>query len=98
MHVLVQRRPRVRSSIWEGTQRVRGTPRALKLIAVIACLQTLAWNLALPPLQGPDEAGHVAYVQHLAETGHAPVVNGAGKPNSTEEDTALVLLGLGPML
>jgi len=77
---------------------VRGTPRALKLIVVIACLQTLAWNLALPPLQGPDEAGHVAYVQHLAETGHAPVVNGAGKPNSTEEDTALVLLGLGPML
>jgi 4-amino-4-deoxy-L-arabinose transferase-like glycosyltransferase len=42
---------------------------ALVAIAVIAAV---AWTCVLPPVQGPDEDSHVAYVQRIAETRTIP--------------------------
>jgi hypothetical protein len=69
-------------------------PRALLLVLIVAAIQTLAWNVALPAFQGPDESGHFAYIQHLAETGETPSVSTGASPNSSEEGAALVSLNL----
>lgn len=44
----------------------------LVLLCAVALVVGLAWALATGPLNGPDESAHVAYVQHLAETGDGP--------------------------
>ena len=62
------------------------------LVAVIAAslLAALAWMCVLPPVQGPDEDSHIAYVQRIAETGSIPwkAINPPGPdpglPYSTE--------------
>ena len=38
----------------------------------MALLNGIAWGLITPLFQTPDEAGHVAYVQYVAETGKPP--------------------------
>jgi 4-amino-4-deoxy-L-arabinose transferase-like glycosyltransferase len=38
----------------------------------VALLNGIAWGLITPLFQTPDEAGHVAYVQYVAETGKPP--------------------------
>jgi hypothetical protein len=50
----------------------RRLPRPLIALLGAATLLSLGWILFTPALQGPDETGHVAYVQQLAETGHGP--------------------------
>ncbi|MDQ3936492.1 MAG: DUF2142 domain-containing protein, partial [Actinomycetota bacterium] len=58
------------------------------LLGVVAIL-VLAWSVAVPPFQVPDEVGHFAYVQSIAE--------GQGRPDqgtadySTEQDWAKFL-------
>jgi hypothetical protein len=64
----------------------------------IALVAGVAWCIALPPLQGPDEISHFAYVQKLAETGSlpwrsAPPAN-PGQPASTEVEVAGACSGL----
>jgi 4-amino-4-deoxy-L-arabinose transferase-like glycosyltransferase len=54
----------------------------------------LAWNIALPAFQGPDESAHFAVIQHLAETGSLPSASGTGSPDSTEASAALNDLNL----
>jgi hypothetical protein len=39
---------------------------------VVAIVAAIGWISALPPVQGPDEDSHVAYVQRVAETGDIP--------------------------
>jgi hypothetical protein len=56
----------------------------------------VAWTALTPPLQGPDELDHVAYVQHLAETGHAPNREGGTGSLSTELATVAYGLNLAP--
>src|SRR5437899_6138763 len=63
---------------------VGNVPGPLKILLVVAFLQSIAWNLALPAFQGPDEVGHFAYVQHVAETGELPHVASGSKPESTD--------------
>ena len=75
--------------------RIRLTPAPLALLLAVTAVLGLA-VIVMPPLQGPDELDHFAYVQRLAETGSAPsstVFSGAGS-HSTEEQGALDLLGL----
>lgn len=72
-------------------------PRALLLLLAVGALQSLAWNLALPAFQGPDEDAHFAYVQHLAETGRLPTVSGGAAPVSLQEHDALTYLNLFPL-
>jgi hypothetical protein len=50
----------------------RRVPLPLALLLAIAAVLSLSWSLATAQLQGPDELDHVAYVAHLAETGHIP--------------------------
>jgi hypothetical protein len=73
-------------------------PRSLALLLAIALVAGVAWCIALPPLQGPDEISHFAYVQKLAETGSlpwrsAPPAN-PGQPASTEVEVAGACSGL----
>jgi hypothetical protein len=44
----------------------------LLVLLVIAVVQALAWTIAMPPLQGPDEIGHFAYTQRIVETRSIP--------------------------
>lgn len=81
----------------------RGLPRPLLLLLAIGALLSVAWNLATPPLQGPDEARHFAYAQYLAETGKLPRPVGAGEeasvsPGSVEAQDALSTLYLRPLI
>jgi Predicted membrane protein (DUF2142) len=73
---------------------VRSVPRPLALLLVVGLLLSVAWDVALPAFQGPDEAGHFSYVQHLAETGNLPSVTGGSRPNSAEVQGALSWLNL----
>jgi Predicted membrane protein (DUF2142) len=47
-------------------------PAPLAALLVVAFVLSLAWSLVTPPLQGPDEDAHVAYVQRIVETGSLP--------------------------
>jgi 4-amino-4-deoxy-L-arabinose transferase-like glycosyltransferase len=51
----------------------RGIPAAGRWIALIACLNAVAWSLIVPPFHVPDEMAHFYYAQYLAETGELPV-------------------------
>jgi hypothetical protein len=42
-------------------------PLPLALLVAVAAVLTLTWSLFQPPFQGPDEAGHVEYVQRIVE-------------------------------
>lgn len=42
------------------------------VIALVAFVNAGAWALITPAFQTPDEPDHVAYAQHVAETGHQP--------------------------
>ncbi len=78
--------------------RVRATPAPLALLLGVAAVLAVAWNIALPAFQGPDEAGHFAYVQHLAESGSLPSSSAGNAPNSTAEHELLIALGLQPLI
>jgi 4-amino-4-deoxy-L-arabinose transferase-like glycosyltransferase len=62
-------RPRDRRPIrrWRGR-----LPMAAWVCFTVALLNGIAWGLITPLFQTPDEAGHVAYVQYVAETGKPP--------------------------
>jgi hypothetical protein len=73
-------------------------PAALALILLAGALQSIAWDIALPAFQGPDEDAHFAYLQHLAETGTVPSSSSGNAPNSAEVRNALIELGLRPLI
>jgi hypothetical protein len=70
-------------------------PIALTLLLAVGALQSLAWSIAVPPFQGPDESTHFAYIQYLAENGRMPSTTRGGA--STEESEALRWLNLRPL-
>jgi hypothetical protein len=49
----------------------------------------MSWALAIAPLQGPDETEHLAYVEHLAETGKIPSATTGTSTYARDEATAL---------
>ncbi|HEX2084887.1 MAG TPA: DUF2142 domain-containing protein [Solirubrobacteraceae bacterium] len=51
---------------------VRRTPPALAILLVLAAANGIAWAAVTPPIHGPDELTHAAYVQALVETGGGP--------------------------
>jgi hypothetical protein len=51
----------------------RRMPTAAWICFAVALLNGIAWGLITPLFQVPDEAGHVAYVQRIAETGKPPI-------------------------
>jgi hypothetical protein len=48
------------------------TGRTAAAIMAIAVLNAAAWSIITPAFQAPDEAGHIAYVQSIGETGRPP--------------------------
>jgi 4-amino-4-deoxy-L-arabinose transferase-like glycosyltransferase len=70
---------------------VRRPPLPLALLLVVGAALSLSWALTTPPLQGPDEAEHVAYVEHFAETGKLPHSDRGGGTYAPDEAGALGL-------
>lgn len=68
----------------------RPFPRPLAALLGAATLLTLGWILFTPALVGPDESGHVAYVQYLAETGHGPSTGETAGAAQSQELQALI--------
>ncbi|HEY6638978.1 MAG TPA: DUF2142 domain-containing protein [Solirubrobacterales bacterium] len=62
----LRHRPAPRRPWW------RRLPTAAWACFTVALLNGIAWGLITPLFQTPDEAGHVAYAQHVAETGKPP--------------------------
>ena len=60
----------LRTIVSERGQSVRATAVAIALAAVAAAA---AWSLVTPAFQAPDEIGHLAYAQTLAESAAPPV-------------------------
>jgi hypothetical protein len=77
----------------------RRIPPPLALLLALSLVAGLAWCIVLPPLQGPDEISHFAYVQKIAETGTIPWRGGEpanpGHPYSEEVEIANRCSGLG---
>lgn len=48
-------------------------PTAAWVCVAVAFLNAVVWGLITPLFQVPDEAGHFAYVQRIAETGRPPI-------------------------
>ena len=84
--------PSPRAGLRAGVR--RRLPPTLALILAAAALQSLAWDVALPAFQGPDESAHFAYVQHLAETGSIPSISSGRAPVSGEQAAVLKTLNL----
>lgn len=91
-------RRNVRAAARRAAATVRSTPRPLAVLLVLTALLGVAWCIATPPFEGADESSHAAYVQHLAETGHAPTSTGTGPAESDELATALTVFNLGPII
>jgi 4-amino-4-deoxy-L-arabinose transferase-like glycosyltransferase len=74
------------------------------LVAIlgVVVVAAVAWTCVLPPVQGPDEDSHVAYVQRIAETRSipwtavSPVPADPGLPYSTELAYALTFGSVTP--
>jgi hypothetical protein len=81
---------------------VRRPPRPLVVLLVVALVEALAWICLLPPLQGPDETGHVSYTQKVVEARTIPwrLIGGAPAlgtpPMSTEMEQAVYTAGIPP--
>jgi hypothetical protein len=75
---------------------LRRAPAALLLILAVGTLQSLAWDVAVPAFQGPDEVGHYSYIQHVAQTGEQPALSSASP--AREVRGALTLLDLEPLI
>jgi hypothetical protein len=65
---------------------VRRVPRTAWVCAVVAIANCVSWAILIPPLQGPDEQAHFAYVQQLAENGKMP--SGSSEENYSPEELA----------
>lgn len=78
--------------------RAFSVPGPLALLLGVALVLGLAWTVATAPLQGPDEAEHIGYVAHLAETGKKPsATTGSGNAYGLDEAGALRQFGFGPV-
>jgi hypothetical protein len=75
--------------------RLRGqlgrVPRAGWLVFLVAFVNAAVWTAVIPPFQVPDETGHFAYAQYVAETGKPPP-QGPAPQFSPQEYTALANL------
>ncbi len=70
-------------------------PAPLALLLLAGAVLSVAWSVAMAPLQGFDEAEHAGYAIHLAETGEPPEATSGGKVYSDAQGSALGPLGFG---
>jgi uncharacterized membrane protein len=57
---------------------------------IVAAFAGIAWALMLPPLHGADEAEHLAYAQHVAETGHRADAAPSSRPPYSSDEQILM--------
>jgi hypothetical protein len=79
--------------------RLAAVPVPLRLMVVVSVVVTVAWAVAEPPLQAPDEARHFGYVQHIVEQRELPWRTGGALSDpasafSTEVEVAQRYAGL----
>jgi hypothetical protein len=67
---------------------LRRVPPPLLLLLGVALVLSASWSLATAPMQGPDEADHIGYIEHLAETGHIPSATAGAGGYATDEVAA----------
>lgn len=67
-------------------------PTAAWACFAVALLNGIAWGLIIPLFQTPDEPGHVAYVQYVAETGKPPTGRSGVSHFSDEQRSLLDVL------
>ncbi len=80
-------------------------PIPLLAVLAVVIVEGLAWSIAVPALQGPDEGDHFAYVQRIVDADDIPWLRGSdlgylrGNPLgvSEEQSTAWVWAGLEPL-
>lgn len=78
----------------QALRSIRRVPLPLALLVAVALVVGAAWSVAMAPLQAHDEVAHVAYVEHLAETGTIPSPTSGTQPFGADEEKALALFGL----
>jgi 4-amino-4-deoxy-L-arabinose transferase-like glycosyltransferase len=72
------------------------------VLLVVALVEAVTWISLVPPLQGPDETGHVSYTQKIVEAGTVPwrALGWAPaedtRPMSTEMEQAIYAAGIPP--
>ncbi len=93
-----RRQPSPSGRVAAARRRIARIPRVLALLVLVGALQSLAWDVVLPAFQGPDETAHFSAVQHLAETGSLASPTSGNAANSTEEEAALSVLNLQPLI
>ncbi len=81
------------SRLGSAVARLRAIPLPLAAILLAAALNAFLWSYAAPPLQAPDEPAHIAYVQHLAETGKPPHREAFDLHPYSSEQAATMLAG-----
>lgn len=79
------------------------SPRPLALLLAVAAVLHVAWSLAVPALQEPDESSHFSYVQLVAERHEIPWPGADGPRGdidrfSTEQAVAMIDGGLQQLL
>ncbi|HEU4974702.1 MAG TPA: DUF2142 domain-containing protein [Baekduia sp.] len=62
--------------------------RVVLAVFVVALANGLLWSLLTPPFEVPDETAHIAYAQHLAETGRR--AGETGHPEYSDEQAAVM--------
>ncbi|TML98495.1 MAG: DUF2142 domain-containing protein [Actinobacteria bacterium] len=73
-------------------------PGPLLALLAVAAVMACAWIVLIPPLQGPDEGGHIAYVQKMVERKTVPFFEErAPYRYSTEERIAGFYGGFEPL-
>ena len=78
--------------------RARRVPAPLALLLLAGAVLSAAWSVAMAPLQGFDEAEHLAYAIHLAETGRPPQVATGTAPYTAAQGSALGPVGYGRII
>ena len=78
----------------------RRLPAPLVAVLLLAAIQSVAWAVLLPPLQGQDEAAHVAYTQRIVEQrkiswSTLEKIDGGQQQYSTELERAEAYSGAG---
>jgi hypothetical protein len=78
--------PRGRPSRRRGAR----LPTAAWVCFGVALLNGIAWGQIIPLFQIPDEPGHVAYAQYIAESGKVPTGSINIKSHFSQEESRLV--------
>jgi 4-amino-4-deoxy-L-arabinose transferase-like glycosyltransferase len=80
---------------------LRRLPAPLLVLLALCVVEALTWAVVVPPLSGPDEVSHVAYVQKIVEAHEIPWVRGESTdrrpPYSTQLSDAIIVGGITPV-